>query len=99
MLRPQNRYHCCNPTDSLSKGTEKSPRKAFERFLEHLSQHFFYNPAGHIRQAMLAAAVEIRQTLVVDAQQVQRGSVEIVNVDFVFHRGVAELIGSAEDLS
>src|SRR5262249_50834025 len=44
---------------------------------------------------MMAAAVEIRQLFVIEAEQVQDGCVQVVDVDLVLDGGVAELVGGA----
>src|SRR5690348_15000589 len=41
----------------------------------------------------MPSAVEIGQFLVVEAEQVQDGGVQVVDVDLVLDRGIAELIG------
>ena len=50
---------------------------------------------GHIGQAEIAAGVAVGQLLVVDAQQVQHGGVQVVNRDAVLDGLEAELVGGA----
>ena len=49
--------------------------------------------AVHVGQAEVAAAVAVRQLLVVEAQQVQDRRVQVVDVDPVLDRLEAELVG------
>ena len=49
----------------------------------------------HVGQAIVAAAVAIGQPRVVDAQQVQDGGVEIVDVDLVLGDRRTDLVGLA----
>ncbi len=50
----------------------------------------------NIRQPALGAVVVIRELLMVQAQQVKDGGVEVVDIHHVFNRLVAEGIGGAE---
>ena len=52
--------------------------------------------AMNIRQPALGAVVVIRELLMVQAQQVQDGGVEVVDIHHVVNRLVAEGIGGAE---
>ena len=47
----------------------------------------------HIGQTEVAAGVAVGQLLVIQPQQVQDGGVEVVEVDLVFHRVVAVVVG------
>jgi hypothetical protein len=49
----------------------------------------------HIRQPEIASCVAVPQPLVVEAEQVQDGGVEIVDVEGVFRGVHAEFIGGA----
>ena len=51
----------------------------------------------NIRQAEVATGVAVRQTRVVEAQDVQNRRVEIVNVDGVFRDVVADLVRRSVD--
>src|SRR4051794_14283811 len=48
-----------------------------------------------IGQTEVAARIEVRELLVIEAEQVQHGRVQIVNVHTVLHCVVADLIGVA----
>ena len=58
---------------------------------ENLERHL----AGHVGQPEIAAAVAVRQPLVVEAQQVQHGRVQIVDVHAVLDGVVAVVVGGA----
>jgi hypothetical protein len=47
----------------------------------------------HIRQSALNAVVVKRQTLVINAEQVQNGGVEIVNIDRILGSLPADVVG------
>ena len=47
----------------------------------------------HVGQPEVAALEPERQPLVVDAQQVQQRRVQVVDLDDVLHRVVAQLVG------
>ena len=49
----------------------------------------------HVGEAEVAAGVVVGETFVVEAEEVEDGSLEIVDVDFVFGDVEAELIGFA----
>ena len=49
----------------------------------------------HVGQAEVAAGVAVGQLGVIEAQQVQHGGVQVVEVDFVFDGVVAVVIGLA----
>ena len=49
----------------------------------------------NIRKAEIAALEAVGELLVFDAQLMENGGVEIVNVDDVFHGVVAEVVGFA----
>src|SRR5439155_23101796 len=51
--------------------------------------------AMHIRQAEVAALKAVRQSEVVDAEQMEHGGVQVVDGDDVFDGVVAELVGGA----
>ena len=61
------------------------------------------NPGHHftenIGQAFVAAVVAERQLLVVEAEQVQDGGVEVVDVDAALDAVQAELVGRAVDVA
>src|SRR5687767_3237538 len=56
------------------------------------SDDLLHHISLHIRKAEVAASVAISQALVVEAQQVQDRSVEVVHVNFVFDGFVAVII-------
>src|SRR5206468_11545840 len=47
----------------------------------------------HVGQTEVAAGVAVRQALVIEAEQVQHGGVQVVNVDRVLDRLKTELVG------
>ena len=51
--------------------------------------------AGDVGQAVVAAGIAECQFLMVDAHQVQKRRVQVVNMHFVFDRVPAELVGGA----
>ena len=50
----------------------------------------------HVGQAKMAALKFVGQAFVVDAEQVQDGRLEVVDVDWVFGRVVGEVVGLAQ---
>ena len=62
-------------------------------------EQFVDDPPGNIRQPHVAAAVEICQEPMVEAQEVQDGGVQIVNVHLVLDRRVTEFVGGAVGLA
>ena len=62
---------------------------------EELSKDLLHHFPVDIRQAEVAAGVAVGQFLVVEAQQPQDGGVQVVHVDLVLDRVVAELVGRA----
>lgn len=53
------------------------------------------NPAVNVGQAKIAALEAVRQSFVVDAQAMQNGGIEIVDVHGIFDDVVAEIVGFA----
>ena len=51
--------------------------------------------ASDVGQAEVAAGVVVRQPLVIHAEQMQRGRVQVVHVDFVLDRVMSPLVGLA----
>ena len=49
----------------------------------------------NIRQPVASALMLEGKSLVVYAEEVEQGGVEVVDVDFVFHRVVTEVVGCA----
>src|SRR5262249_8318055 len=62
-------------------------------------QHFLHQLPGLLGQPFLAAVVQERQLPVIEAQQVQNGRVQVVDVDAVLDRAEAQLVRSADDLT
>src|SRR5206468_3210229 len=58
-------------------------------------EDFLRHAAAHIGEAEVAAGVAVSQLLVIEAEQVQQGRVQVVHVDLVLHGVVAELVGGA----
>jgi hypothetical protein len=54
---------------------------------------------SHIGEPLLAALEEIGQLAVVQAEQLQDGRVQVVDVDAVLRGTQAELVGGADDLA
>src|SRR5262249_17845565 len=61
-----------------------------------LSDDLVYHAAGHISEAEGAALELIGKARVVDAERVENGRVQVVNVDWVFDDVVAEVVRFAE---
>src|SRR5213593_782271 len=55
--------------------------------------------AVDIRESEIAAIVAIGELFVIEAEQVQDGGVQVMNMDLVFHRAIAEFIGGPEGLA
>ena len=53
----------------------------------------------HIGQPEVAARVAIGQSLMIEAEQVQDGRLQIVDVDLLLDRLKAELVGRAVDVA
>ncbi len=49
----------------------------------------------HVGQAVVAAAMAEREPLVIQAEQVEDGRMEVVNVNFIFHHGRSDVVGAA----
>ena len=58
-----------------------------------------YHFAGDVGQAEVATGVAIGQPGMVEAEQVQDGGVEVVDVDGAFDGAVAELVGGTVDVA
>jgi len=66
-----------------------------ERLLQSLRHNVMHNVAGDVGQPEIAAAVAIRQSLVIHSQQMQDRGVQIVDADAILDRFVAGLVGFA----
>src|SRR5579883_3417085 len=64
-----------------------------------LSQHLAHDLAAHVGQAVIAAGVPVRQALVVEAEQVQHGGMEVVDVDALRDGPEAEVVCGAVDIT
>src|SRR6185295_5335208 len=64
-------------------------------FFWNSAQNIFNHVPEYIRQAVIAPAKAIRQSRVIDAEQMQDRGVEIVDVDFVFRNGRSDFVGVA----
>ena len=53
----------------------------------------------HIGKAEIATRVAEGELFVIKTEQIQNGRVEVVDVDFVFHRGKTEFIRGAMDVA
>src|SRR3954447_3951653 len=71
----------------------ESPRSGASR--EGSGQDLVHHPAVDVGQAEVAAGVAIRQTLVVEPEQVEDRGVQVVIVHLVLDRGEPELVGPA----
>lgn len=49
--------------------------------------------AAEVGEAVVAAVVAVGEFFVIEAEEVEEGGVEVVDVDFVFDGFVAELVG------
>src|SRR5262249_52448926 len=63
------------------------------------SQNLAHHMSFDIGQAKIAAGVTISQAFVVEAQEVQDGGVQVVDVNTLFDGAVAELVGGAVDVA
>src|SRR5262245_31597551 len=79
MIAPSSRYKPAHVRDSPST----------------LGQNRFNHPTPDVGQAVIAAGVTVREPFMVEAEQVQQGGVEVVNVNRVHHSAEAELVGGA----
>src|SRR6187402_1376919 len=64
-----------------------------------LRQYLFDHMPRDIGEAKVAALEAVRQAFVVESQEVQNRSLQVVDVDGIFHAVIAQLIGLADDLS
>ena len=64
-----------------------------------LRQHALDEFTVDVSKAELAALVAEGEALVVDAEEVQQGGVEVVDVDGIFGDGVSEFVGLAVDVA
>jgi len=67
----------------------------FILFHHYLRQNLLHHFAVDISQAEVAAGVAVGELLVVDAEDVEDGGVEVVHMDFVFLGEVAEVVGGS----
>src|SRR5688572_16427663 len=61
--------------------------------------NFLDYPAAHIRQAKLTPLKEVRQFLVVDAQQVQDGRLQVMDMNATLYDVEAVVIRTAIDMT
>src|SRR5258706_9529248 len=59
------------------------------------SQYSFDDFARYIRESKIAACMPEGQLLVIEAEQMQNGGVEIVHVNRIFHDGMGVIVGLA----
>ena len=71
----------------------KPPRDSGRR--DSSGQDVPHDPAVHVGQAEASALVLVREPFVVDAQQVEQGGVEVVDVDAVLGDLPSELVAAA----
>src|SRR6184192_1541723 len=67
------------------------------RWGRDLGQHFFDEVAVDVGEAEVAALEAVGETLVVEAEEVEDGGLEVVDVVLFLDGGEAELIGLADD--
>ena len=60
-----------------------------------LSEDILYHVAVDVGEAEVAALEAEGEFLVIEAEEVEDGGLEIVDVDFIFHNGEAEFVGLA----
>src|SRR5258708_2888531 len=58
-----------------------------------LRQNLLHHPPINIRQPVIPPRVAEREPLVVEAEEVEDGGVEVVDVDLVLYRAEAEVVG------
>ena len=68
-------------------------------FLKKLSQEVVDDVAVDVGEAEVAAGVAVGEFFVIEAEEVEHGGVEIVDVDLVLDGGEAEVIGCAVDVA
>src|SRR4051812_33470274 len=59
-------------------------RESRRNFIDALNHDIFHHVAGDVGEPEIAARVTVRELLVIQAQQMQHGRVQIVHVNFVF---------------
>src|SRR6266568_90603 len=64
-----------------------------------LRQHVLHDFSAHIGQPKIPARVAVSEFLVVEAQQVQHGRVQVMDMDEVLGRAIAELVSGAVNVS
>src|SRR6516164_5651707 len=63
------------------------------------SDDLVHDLAAHVGQPVVAAAVAVRKTFVVNAHKVKDGGVQVVDVDFVLDGVPAEFVSSAVNVA
>ena len=64
--------------------------------VRHLVQNLMHDPPVHVGESVVPALEAESQTLVIDAEDVQQGRVQIVDVHGVFDHVVGEFVGLSE---
>src|SRR6266853_966505 len=73
-------------------GSSAPPGVALARFFQARSrENVFHHVAMYVGKPEIAAAEPVRELLVIDAEHVQDGGVEVVESGDIFHRVVAEI--------
>ena len=85
--------------DSASGRTPKRSGREAERLAQLARDQFFDHLTAGLGQLLEAAAVEVRQLVVIQAEQMQQGDVQILDRMHHLHRGVADLIGRADHMA
>lgn len=70
-----------------------------DRGVRHSGQNILNDLTVNIGEAEVASAVAVGQGFVIEAQKVEKGGVEVVDVDLVLHGGEAEVIGGTMNVS
>lgn len=58
----------------------------------HLSEDRMHDLSIDIRQPKIATCVSIRQSLMIDAKQMQQGGVQVMHVNGILNRGITKIV-------
>src|SRR5690349_256024 len=86
-------------TETRRRGGSTSNSPCLSASVVHLCQESAHDLSMDIGQAEVPARMPVRQLLVVEPQEPEDGGVQVVDVDLVFDRLEAELVGRAVHLA
>jgi hypothetical protein len=75
----------------VTNSANNTQRARFGEYAE-LGNDIFHHMAGHVGQSKVAASVSMCESQVIEPQQMQNRSVQVVYVDFVLGRIVPEFV-------